>query len=90
MPNAETTTRAIAILKFTSKDIHALKVGDRYNDLIVMAEVMDEATYVTHHKEISVRIFRDAPFCATTGNGWVECSLHQACDPKTLEPSLGN
>ena len=58
MPNAETTTRAIAIFgDQLSRDIHALKVGDRYNDLIVMAEVMDEATYVTHHKKKLAFVF---------------------------------
>ena len=58
MPNAETTTRAIVIFgDQLSRDIHALKVGDRYNDLIVMAEVMDEATYVTHHKKKLAFVF---------------------------------
>ena len=33
------------------KDIHALRLGDRKKDLILMAEVMDEATYVHHHKK---------------------------------------
>ena len=54
MPNAETNTRAIAIFgDQLSRDIHALKVGDRYNDLIVMAEVMDEATYVRITKKLA-------------------------------------
>ena len=34
-----------------SEDIHALRVGDRDKDLILMAEVMDEATYAQHHKK---------------------------------------
>ena len=33
------------------EDIHALRVGDRNKDLILMAEVMDEATYAQHHKK---------------------------------------
>jgi len=33
------------------EDIHALRLGDREKNLILMAEVMDEATYAHHHKK---------------------------------------
>ena len=34
-----------------SSEISSLKGADKQNDLILMAEVMDEATYVRHHKK---------------------------------------
>jgi len=40
-----------------SEDIHALRLGDRDKDLILMAEVMDEATYAHHHKKKLAFVF---------------------------------
>ena len=32
-----------------SETLSALVAGDKYNDVVVMAEVRDEARYVRHH-----------------------------------------
>jgi deoxyribodipyrimidine photolyase-like uncharacterized protein len=61
-----------------SEDIHALRLGDRDKDLILMAEVMDEATYAHHHKKkLAFVFFGDAPFRGKTLSRWVDCSIHQ-------------
>ncbi len=40
-----------------SPDISSLKGGDRGRDVVLMAEVMAEATYVRHHKQKLVLVF---------------------------------
>ena len=40
-----------------STDIASLKAGDKSRDVVLMAEVRDEATYVPHHKKKLAFIF---------------------------------
>ena len=56
------------------EDIHALRLGDREKNLILMAEVMDEATYAHHHKKPSLG---DASLRRRTHGCWMDCSIHQ-------------
>ena len=62
------TTRLVLILgDQLSEDIAALREADRDSDVVVMAEVMDEASYVPHHpKKIA---FSFSPPCANSRRG---------------------
>ena len=54
------------------EDIHALRLGDREKNLILMAEVMDEATYAHHHKKKLAFVFSAMRHFAEelTAAGW--------------------
>lgn len=55
------------------EDIHALRSGNRNKDLILMAEVMDEATYAHHHKKKLAFVFSAMRHFAEklTADGWI-------------------
>ena len=46
-----------------SFDIPALKAGNKQNDIVLLAELREEASYVRHHKKKIAFIFSHAPFC---------------------------
>ena len=67
------TTRLVLILgDQLSGDIAALREADRDRDVVVMAEVMDEASYVPHHpKKIAFLFAAMRKFAARlAGDGW--------------------
>ncbi|WP_108661974.1 cryptochrome/photolyase family protein [Acuticoccus kandeliae] len=53
-------------------DLSALRAGDRARDIVVMAEVRDEATYVRHHKKKIAFIFASMRkfAAALEADGW--------------------
>lgn len=55
-----------------SPDIHALREGDRDDDVVIMAEVMEEASYVPHHpKKIAFLLAAMRKFAAALeDDGW--------------------
>ncbi|GGL52934.1 cryptochrome/photolyase family protein [Wenxinia marina] len=55
-----------------TEDIHALREADKSTDVVVMAEVMDEATYVPHHpRKIAFLFAAMRKFAARLeGDGW--------------------
>ena len=53
-------------------NVAALKTADKLHDVVVMAEVMQEATYVSHHpKKIALILSAMRKFSALLkANGW--------------------
>ncbi len=59
VPNTDTDRPRIVLIlgDQLSPDMHALKKADPEKDIVLMAEVLEEATYVPHHKKKIAFIF---------------------------------
>ena len=53
-----------------SESIFSLKGVDKANDVVLLCEVLEEATYVRHHQKKSPFYFGDAPFCEELKSPW--------------------
>jgi len=73
-----------------SEDLSALREADKDNDLIVMAEVADEASYVAHHPKKIALVFSAMRHFAQTlrQNGW-QVAYSKLDDDETSQSIVG-